>query len=541
MGTVEIPYLPNGTYEVNLTYTGDDKYLSSTNKSTVTLSKLESFVIPIAHNIKVGENEIIKLMVPVDATGNVTVVIDTEEYVFNLNNGVLGATYNAGEKYTVAISGGNGELVITGLPKGEYTVSVKYNGDDKYLPAVNTTIFTVSKVNTPMDVIDYGNGTVKVIVPGNATGNVTVKVENKTYTVPVENGTAIVNIENVTPGSHEIEVIYLGDDNYSSNTTDSTVEIPKYYSPISVAAHDIYVGETETVVVTLPGDATGTVTIEINGKEYTTSLVNGKATFNVDGLAFGNKTVAVKYSGDNKYRDNYTTGQFVVLKVPSTVKASGKDIKVGKDEVITATVPGDATGRVLVDIDGVGYYGEIVNGKAKIIIPELPSGKYSAKVIYEGDDKYLPSNTQVKFTVSKVNTPISATGDEIEQGEDATVVVKVPSDATGSVTITIDGKKYTADVKNGKAVFIIPGLTKGDYDVDASYSGDKKYDANDTITDVEVYFNENPSHPESHHNVPLNHGDSDVGLSKYATGNPIFVLMLIILVIGSTQLRRFKK
>ena len=540
VGTVEIPYLPNGTYEVNLTYTGDDKYLSSTNKSTVTVSKLESFVIPTAHNIQVGENEIIKLKVPIGATGTVTVVIDTDEYVFNLQNGALGAAYKAGEKYTVAIAEGNGELIITGLPKGEYTVSVKYNGDEKYFPAVNTTIFTVSKKDTTMDVIDQGNGTIKVILPDDATGNVTVSDGNNTYVVEVINGTATIDLENTTPGKHDIEVKYSGDADHSSNKTTISVEVPKYETPISVEVEDINVGETETVIVTLPEGATGTVTIEINGKEYSTSeIVDGKATFKVDNLAFGNKTVAVKYSGDDKYQDNYTTGQFVVSKVSSTVKASGKDITVGKDEIITATVPSDATGRVLVDIDGVGYYGEIVNGKAKIIIPELPAGKYTASVTYEGDDKYLPSTNQVKFTVSKAKAPISAQSDDIEQGEDATVVVNVPSDATGTVTITVDGKKYTTGVKDGKAVFIVPGLTKGDYDITASYSGDKKYDANDTITDIEVYFNETPADNGSH-KVPLSGENSGIALSKYATGNPIIALLLILVAIGSTQLRRFK-
>ena len=46
-------------------------------------------------------------------------------------------------------------------------------------------------------------------------------------------------------------------------------------------------------------------------------------------------------------------------------------------------IPSDATGRVMVDINGVGYYADIVNGKAKVIVPELPSGKYTAKVTYE--------------------------------------------------------------------------------------------------------------------------------------------------------------
>ena len=537
-GTAEIPHLTAGSYNVTLTYTGDDKYLSSSNATTVKVSKLESFVIPIAHNIYVGENENIRLLVPSDATGNVTVVIDGEAFNFNLDTGVLGAVYSEGAKYNVAISGGNGELVISGLPKGEYTVSVMYNGDEKYLPAVNTTIFTVSKATTPMDVVDQGNGTIVVTVPENATGNVTVTVDNVTYTSEVVDGKAVITLENTTPGKHDITVEFSGDNNYASNSTQLVADIPKYATPISVEVEDINVGDVEIVTVTLPEKATGKVTIEINGKEYTTDVENGKAIFKVPDLAFGNKTVAVKYSGDDSYNDNYTTGQFVVSKVPSSISAVGKDITVGKDEVITVTVPSDATGKVLITIDGVGYYGEIINGKAKIIIPELPAGKYSATVTYEGDDKYLESTAPVSFTVNKVKAPVRAEADDISEGEDATVIVHVPSDATGTVTITIDGKQYTANVDNGVAVFVIPGLTRGDHNIVAFYSGDDKYDANDNITDIEVLYSQ-PDGPDNHSSEGK-HAGAGVMLSEYATGNPILVLLLL-LMIGSTQIRRFKK
>ncbi|WP_296789228.1 Ig-like domain repeat protein [uncultured Methanobrevibacter sp.] len=537
-GTAEIPHLTAGSYNVTLTYTGDDKYLSSSNATTVKVSKLESFVIPIAHNIYVGENENIRLLVPSDATGNVTVVIDGEAFNFNLDTGVLGAVYSEGAKYNVAISGGNGELVISGLPKGEYTVSVMYNGDEKYLPAVNTTIFTVSKATTPMDVVDQGNGTIVVTVPENATGNVTVTVDNVTYTSEVVDGKAVITLENTTPGKHDITVEYSGDNNYASNSTQLVADIPKYATPISVEVEDINVGDVEIVTVTLPEKATGKVTIEINGKEYTTDVENGKAIFEVPDLAFGNKTVAVKYSGDDSYNDNYTTGQFVVSKVPSSISAVGKDITVGKDEVITVTVPSDATGKVLITIDGVGYYGEITNGKAKIIIPELPAGKYSATVTYEGDDKYLESTAPVSFTVNKVKAPVRAEADDINEGEDATVIVHVPSDATGTVTITIDGKQYTAEVDNGVAVFVIPGLTRGDHNIVAFYSGDDKYDANDNITDIEVLYSQ-PDVPDNNGSEGK-HAGAGVMLSEYATGNPILVLLLL-LMIGSTQIRRFKK
>ena len=536
-GTAEIPRIPSGIYQVNLTYMGDDKYLPSYNNSTFNVNKVESFVIPVANTIYVGDIEVIELIVPTDATGNVTVIIDGHEYVFNIDEGVLKAS-GAGDEFIVAVSGGRGILLIPNLPVGEYTVSVKYNGDAKYLPNVNSTDFKVLKKGTEMEITDLGNGTVIVRLPDNATGNVTVKVGNNTYPATVVNGTAVINIDNETPGVHDITVIYSGDDTHGGSVAEATVTIPKYETPIKVEAVDIYVGDTEVVSVSLPDGATGIVTIEINGRQYNTTIEGGKAVFEIDGLAYGNKTVAVKYAGDENYLGNTTTGQFTVSKRSSAVDATAKDISVGVDEVIIANVPSDATGRVLVDINGVGYYGDVINGKAKIIVPELPSGKYAAVVTYEGDDKYLSSNTTVSFTVSKVKAPISADGDKIEYGQDATVIVHVPEDATGTVTIVIDGKTYTQEVSNGKAVFVISGLKKGDHIVTASYSGDKKYEANDTITDVDVYYNETPENPNgTDYDVP----SKGISLANYETGNPIIMALLMLMAIGFANIRRFKK
>ena len=452
----------------------------------------------------------------------------------------MGAYYVEYKEYTVAVSGGNGEIVIEGLPVGDYVVSVKYNGDSKYLTAENTTTFKVSPLHTDLEIIDQGNGTVVVIVPGNATGNITIEVENQTYTGPVINGTAIINLTNVTPGVHNITVIYSGDDTHEPTVENATASIPKLFAPISVEAHDIYVDDVEVVIVTVPKNATGAVTIEINGVEHSAPVKDGKAVFNVTGLEFGNKTVAVKYSGDDNYRDNYTTGQFEVIKRPTNTTAKAHDINVGENETIIANVlPDDATGIVLVYMGGVRYYGVIENGTAYIIIPELPSGVYIAKVIYPGDRKYLPSSTTVRFTATKVKTPINAAGDKIEEGNDATVVVKVPEDATGTITITVDGKKYTEEVENGQAVFTVPGLVKGDWDVDAEYSGDKKYEANDTITDIIVYKNPKNNGTDNRHYA--NAASEVIDLSEYPTGNPVLVVLLILIALCVTQVRRFKK
>ena len=505
---------------------------------------MESFVIPVAEDIYVGEDEVITVYVPQDATGSVTVVIDGEVYEFDINSGTLSVPDSA-DLYTIAVDQGTGKLVISGLPKGDYTASVKYNGDGKYLPSTNSTTFRVIKSDTPMDVIDLGNDTVVVSLPDDATGIVTAKIGDKTYTGKVVNGTVEFDFSDLTPGQYPIEVSYSGDKKYSPQKAISTITVPKYDTTIDVSIGDVKVGEPAVITVSVPEGATGTVTVEIDGVEYTSEIKNGKATFNVDGLTSGEKTVVVKYAGDENYSENFTSTQFTVSKNEPTISAKGKDIQAGKDEIITVNVPSDATGRVLVKINGVGYYADVINGKAKVIIPELPAGKYTAVVIYDGDDKYSQSEPMtVKFTVSKATSPISASGDIVVSGDDSQVTVQLPEDATGIVTITVDGKKYSAELVNGKAVFVIPNLPVGKYEVYVHYSGDEKYDSNSTTTFIVIEDkngtdDKNGSHyPDSAHKVSLKDG---VSLSDYPTAIPIWLLLLALITICLRPIRRFRK
>ena len=235
-----------------------------------------------------------------------------------------------------------------------------------------------------------------------------------------------------------------------------------------------------------------------------------------------------------------TTTQFKVSKVNSTIQASAKDITVGKSQTITVAAPEGATGRVLVEINGVGYYGTIVNGKAKIVIPELPAGKYDLTIRYEGDDKFLPTTTTTSFTVKGgKQSSISVIADDIVEGEDATIIVKVPEKATGEVTITVDGKKYSTVIKGGKAVFIVPGLSKGKYVIQAHYSGDGTYAPVDEVGSITVKSNETKHDGGHKQHVSAKEG---VNLTDYPTNNPLWILLLALLAIGSNQIRRrFKK
>ena len=90
------------------------------------------------------------------------------------------------------------------------------------------------------------------------------------------------------------------------------------------------------------------------------------------------------------------------------IKATSKDITVGKDEIITVSVPSNATGYVICNCNGILYAAAIINGKAKVIIPYLPAGKYKATVKALSNGEYDESEpVTTAFTVSKSKAPIA--------------------------------------------------------------------------------------------------------------------------------------
>ena len=77
---------------------------------------------------RVGDEEIITIVVPNDATGVVEIIVN-------------------GKKETLNLTGGVASLVLDDLVAGNYNVTVNYSGDDKYLASSNSTSFVVSKID----------------------------------------------------------------------------------------------------------------------------------------------------------------------------------------------------------------------------------------------------------------------------------------------------------------------------------------------------------------------------------------------------------
>ena len=176
-----------------------------------------------------------------------------------------------------------------------------------------------------------------------------------------------------------------------------------------------------------------------------------------------------------------------------TISASADSITVGEDAVVVVSGLKDATGNVVVSVNGKSYVSPILKGAASVKVSGL-TGTVTAAVSYAGDAKYNAASTSVVIVVNpkpKENATINIDAPEITEGQNATVTVTLPSDATGTVTATVGGKTYTAPVKNGAATLIIPDLAKGDYTIPVTYSGDDKY--NTVTKEVTINVKEDTS------------------------------------------------
>ena len=600
VANVKVADLKAGTYDVAVKYSGDNNYNAAVATSSFTVSKVDSTMDVTVNDIVFGGDLTVDAVLPDDATGEVVITV----------NGV---------DYSVPIVDGKATGTIGGLAAGDYTVTVKYAGDDKYVGVEITEGVNVAKAQPVLGVViadvDYGNGfVIEATLTGvnNAplSGNVIVTVAGKEYIVEVTDGKGIFTGDKLAAGTYGFAAAWAGDDNYNIVTENGDFKVNKIDSSVAVNVNNIKVGEELTITVNVPSDATGDVTVSVDGKEYKVAIENGKAVKTISGLKADDYTVTVKYAGDNNYNAAVAASSFTVSKVDSTMDVTVNDIVFGGDLTVDAVLPDDATGEVVITVNGVDYSVPIVDGKATGTIGGLAAGDYTVTVKYAGDDKYvgveitegvnvakaqpvlgvviadvdygngfvieatltgvnnapLSGNVIVTvagkeyivevtdgkgiftgdklaagtygfaaawagddnynavvengdFKVNKIDSTVAVNADDIKVGENVTVTVNVPTDATGDVIIIVDGVDYTVAIENGNAVKTIADLKANDYTVTVKYSGDNNYNANQNTTEFTVSkisdYNMNITVPEFKEGV---NSTINVVLPKDATG-----------------------
>ena len=346
----------------------------------------------------------------------------------------------------------------------------------------------VSKEKPKMNVIAedsiiFGeNLTVKVELPKDANPSwVLMSVGEIYYYVKIDDeGVSLWNMTGLEAGIQYIKIGYRGNNKYEAVEVFHTVNVIKANPNLNVFIKDVNYGENLTIYATLNGvnntNLTGNVIVTINNKNYSVVVINGKGNVSADKLPAGLYNFSATWAGNDNYNGTNIFGGFKINKIDSTIAINVEDIKVGENATIIVNLDSDATGNVTITLDNQNYTVAINEGQTIKVIGGLKAGTYDVFVKYIGDNNYNSAQNTTKFTVLKISDyNMDVTVPEFKEGVNSTVGVDLPKDAEGTVTVEIEGKKYTANIINGTAKVNIPGLGVGDYNITTTYSGDAKY------------------------------------------------------------------
>ena len=406
-----------------------------------------------------------------DTVNNEFHVIDGKYLEYN--NSENGKNLN--DTSNVLYDGKNGSVLEN---KNSNDAIFKYGG--------NNTV--VSKEKPKMNVIAedsiiFGeNLTVKVELPKDANSSwVLMSVGEIYYYVKIDDeGVSLWNMTGLEAGIQYIKIGYRGNNKYEAVEVFHTVNVIKANPNLNVFIKDVNYGENLTIYATLNGvnntNLTGNVIVTINNKNYSVVVINGKGNVSADKLPAGLYNFSATWAGNDNYNGTNISGGFKINKIDSTIAINVEDIKVGENATIIVNLDSDATGNVTITLDNQNYTVAINEGQTIKVIGGLKAGTYDVFVKYIGDNNYNSAQNTTKFTVLKISDyNMDVTVPEFKEGVNSSVGVDLPKDAEGTVTVEIEGKKYTANIINGTAKVNIPGLGVGDYNITTTYSGDAKY------------------------------------------------------------------
>ena len=129
------------------------------------------------------------------------------------------------------------------------------------------------------------------------------------------------------------------------------------------------------------------------------------------------------------------------------------------------------------------------DGNICISVGNLDAGVYDITVEYKGNGTYFAVNKTTILTVNKIIPSIAINESTIEYGE--TLYVNIDANATGNITVEINGEKYESNINNSVAAIDLSELSKGIYGAKIIYSGDNNYynsiiNSNITVKPVEI-------------------------------------------------------
>ena len=475
--SVDFGILDAKSYEVNATFDGGKNYQTSSDKDSLVVSPKVSTVtlVDFVNSYVYAQNVIIKMKS--DTDGALTVKVgDTPQ--------------------TKQVTAGNIVSFDFGiLNVNTYGVTINLTAGNNYIPFQNTTSITITPKSTSiaLNAKDYDT-TEKVIVNVTASenGKVTMRLGGITKTIDINaNVLTSVDFGILDIGSYNIDANFTAGNNYIDSSATGNVKVLSKIKDedVNINIPEIKANQENNIVINLPSDATGTITLIIGNDNYTFDVINGVANVKVPELVEGNYNFTITYSGDNKYVSfSKTNGISVTKIIPTTIISSAITTVYNGGKYLVATLK-DINGKpmvgvqVSINLNGFKYLTTDKNGQVKLSINGLAPKTYTATITFAGNNNYAKSSASAKVTVKKSTPKLSATKKTFKKSvkiKKYTVTLKDNQNKAMkniNVTIKVNKKTYVAKTNaKGKVTFKINKLTKkGKYIAIVAFNGNACY------------------------------------------------------------------
>ncbi len=343
----------------------------------------------------------------------------------------IGINYQDGviiEDNTVAIDGGDYTSLTPGDSLGNANAAILVGDGNTNVEMNNNDVTETSTVrlDTVIEVSDLtvtaapsGEGKLQITLKtagGMALANQTVKVvfDSKMYELTTDaKGVATFSFPLSKGGTYNVEVFYLGDDDYRGADASAKITINKVKTSITASGKTFLATAKTKKLTAILKDANGKaiagkkVTFTVNGKTYTaTTNANGVATVKLALKAAKTYKVSIKFAGDGVYVASTKTVKVKLNKEKTKLTAPKKTFKrTAKTKKVVVTLKNSkgkaiAKKKVTLIVNKKKYTVKTnKKGKAtfKVKLTKKGTFKYTAK--FAGDTQYKAVKKSAKIKI----------------------------------------------------------------------------------------------------------------------------------------------
>ena len=459
--------LGEGNYTVFAIYNGDDNYNPSIEyNATFNVVKVNS-TLGVEHtSIVPGDNVDIIITLNKDINDNVTI------------------TVNNGEPVSEKLTNGTLTYTIENIALGDYNVTVNFKGNEKYFENVASTLFTVERLESNLNVstvnVDWSNPVVvSVTTDERFSGDVEVSIGDKTEIAHVVNGSGEATFTNLAAKTYTVTAKLNETGVFNADEKNTTVTVNKVASELSLSNDLVFdYGSSNTTTATFAGalNITAVVVEDSNANV----IVDGNV-ITVSDLNAGNYTLKVTTNPDENHTEVSATVNITVNKVNSYIDIRNEISYdyggIGQCDVYTK--------------GAVNFTARIVNHTEAIItispngivnVSGLDVGKYVLEVTTNPDKNHLSVTSSVNVTVSKVDSQITIPNIVFDYGATGSANVVLVG-ATGINVSVLNHPEAVVKIVNN--TITVSGLAAGSYVLQATTIPDANHNpvtANANIT-----------------------------------------------------------